>query len=104
MPVGFDVMSVITAELSAKVSWGQATPSAWHSASSSRKMYLGGTQVDYQNAIGMQSECNQQEKPRRGKDVLVKVCLKSFIGKVDEQLFERVGLKGLEPKDVEHAD
>ena len=39
-PVGFDVISVITAELSAKVSCGQATPSASHSASSSRKMYL----------------------------------------------------------------
>ena len=64
----------------------------------------GGTQGDYQNAIRMPSECNQQEGPPRGKDVLVEVCLKSLIGKVDEQLFERVGLKGLEPKYVEHAD
>ena len=39
-PVGFEVISVITAELSAKVSRGQATPSASHSAASSRKMYL----------------------------------------------------------------
>jgi hypothetical protein len=32
------------------------------------------------------------------------VSLKSFVGEVDEQLLERVLLKGLEPEDVEHAD
>ena len=58
-PVGFDVISVITAELSAKVSRGQATPSASHSAASSRKMYLHA----FREGIRTQSECNQVGSP-----------------------------------------
>ena len=82
-PVGFDVISVITAELSAKVSRGQATPSASHSAASSRKMYLHAIR----EGIRMPSECNQGGSPTQS-DALVEVSLKSFVGEVDEQLLE----------------
>jgi hypothetical protein len=53
--------------------------------------------------IRMPSECNQGGSPTQS-DALIEVSLKSFVGKVDEQLLERVLLKGLEPEDVEHAD
>ena len=93
-PVGFEVISVITAELSAKVSRGQATPSASHSAASSRKMYLHAIREGIrmpsecnQGGNQTQSECNQGGSPTQS-DALIEVSLKSFVGEVDEQLLE----------------